>query len=401
MILRGATKTSVLFCALLAACAGCGSGEVPHGAPLLQKAYWEVGGRQILFWASDSTIAAAPVPAGATQFNLVFDRVLDGSRIEDTVTDGGVSHQQPKTMPPVTVTWPGMPPPDAGVGSGPPFNLDVWYNSVPLIGEGSASSYVFSRGRPTFPSNTLITIHLDKSGLTSHYDEPMVGPESFSVTTEPFALGFGDAAPSSDGSATPLGYRPTNYWLPLDFNNNVPGDVNQLLPQYVQVQREGDSAPLDSSAYRLVPDPGDATRVLLQPARNAIWDSGVRYIVTVAAEFPDVFGSTLGKVSTATFIACEPIGDAGAGAPMCAPAQQGDGGGGVVDAGAVVDAAAEAGAGDAGDAGAAGSDAGAGEADAVGDAPVADVAVTLDAADGGVAVDSAAAPDAPDDLASD
>ncbi len=98
------------------AAAGC-SDSAPHGPPVLQQVYWETrGGVQTLVWSSiptDGPVTTIVSPA-ATQFDLVFDRVIDGSKIEDTRTIDGVQMQVPKpqdagaAMSPVTVsdgTW--------------------------------------------------------------------------------------------------------------------------------------------------------------------------------------------------------------------------------------------------------------------------------------------------------
>ena len=189
----------------LGAAGGCGN-SAPHGPPVLQQVYWEThGGVQTLVWSSIPDRRRCPnlvVPA-ATQFDLVFDRVIDGSKVEDTVTVNGVSHQQPKTMPPVKVTWPGM---DAA-STDPGFYLSVWYNSVRLPPAPANSSYVYGRQtasnpfagsqavatKPSsYPSNTTISICIDPNGITSQYGEPMaaLSPEMSSkcpvtATTRP------------------------------------------------------------------------------------------------------------------------------------------------------------------------------------------------------------------------
>ena len=104
-----------LLLALLAAplaTAGCSSNQDPHGSPVLLNVYWVPGGVRTQVWANtssgsgpDASPQAAPVPAAGQEFDFVFDRLLDGSQIEDTITQNGVQMPVPKATPPVTVSW--------------------------------------------------------------------------------------------------------------------------------------------------------------------------------------------------------------------------------------------------------------------------------------------------------
>src|SRR4029077_13968370 len=154
---------------------GCGSGaQAPHGSPLLLSAFWIAGGVQIPIYSNDGSLTLPPdVPGGGSEVAFVFDRRLDGSRIEDVVGDTTM----PKANPPITLTWPtgpAIPKPTT-----PPFD-DVFYNSVADF--GGVSSYVFLRPRVKgFPSATVVTFTLDSAGLTSLYGEPMNGPMEIDV----------------------------------------------------------------------------------------------------------------------------------------------------------------------------------------------------------------------------
>ena len=73
-----------------------------------------------------STVRALP----GREIDFVFDRLLDGNRIEDTVTVNGMQTTVSKAAPPITVTWP-----DAATAmSTPPFSDQVLYNSLPFYG---------------------------------------------------------------------------------------------------------------------------------------------------------------------------------------------------------------------------------------------------------------------------
>ena len=131
----------------------------------------------------------------------MFDRLLDGTRIEDVVTQNGVETTVPKATPPITTSWPDA----ATVMSTPPFSDQVRYNSEPFY--GAATSYVLLRPAMVgFPSSDTITFSLDQTNLTSAYGEQMIGPSEITVATGPFSASF-RLPPGSDGSAS----VPTKY----------------------------------------------------------------------------------------------------------------------------------------------------------------------------------------------
>lgn len=307
---------------------GCGS-SVPRGSPVLLKVYWQVDGQQLTVWSNDpdAAVSPAPVSAGPTQFNLVFDRVLDGSKVEDTVpVPGGTggTTERPKAMPPVTVDWADM----IDAVSTPPFSLQVWYNSIALTNEATNSSYVFGRELPAYPSNTTLTINLDHSGLTSEYNEPMIGPDSITVLTDVFKVAL-DPAPAAIVA--------TNYWVPLHFNSR-PGDEVTALPPHVHVTSNGADL-----GFMLVPEPLDPSLIYIQPAAGAIWQSGVQVDVTVDAGLPDTFGAPLAAPLTLSFLPCSDLTLEGG---ICLPAPPADAS--APDAGVVDAAVADAGVADAG-----------------------------------------------------
>lgn len=358
---------------VLGAVGGCGN-SAPHGPPVLQQVYWEThGGVQTLVWPSipaDSGAANGVVPA-ATQFDLVLDRVIDGSKVEDTVTVNGVSHQQPTAVAPVIATWQGM-----GAPTDPEFFLSVWYNSVhlPVVGVGTSTSYVYGRqtasnpfaaSQPvatkpsSYPSNTMISICINPNGITSQYGEPMAAlPETMSskcpvpddnpaaswpavtVLTAPFAVAINPPPGAVPGTpaAAPT-YVPTSFSIPLQFNNLTVDPATQL-SQYVQVQRNG--AVLPASEYSLKVSVSDPTLIFLQPPAGKIWDSGAQLDVTLSADLRDIYGATLGAAQSASFIPCQLLGE-DAGVRTCAPPMQHDGGAADAGAGPVsVDASPDA-----------------------------------------------------------
>jgi hypothetical protein len=351
MIMRVRLFALALGAAAAAGALGCDSG-VPRGAPVLLNVYWQSGSIQNVVWSPTTDPSSPPLVApGPVQFNLIFDRVLDGSKVENTVpVIGGIpgaTAEQAKTCPPpdgggaadadtsgqpdaqadalppagagtedlgprsslcppVWVDWDGM----ASAASTPPFALQVWYNSVHLTGTPVNASYVYGRELPSFPSSTLLTIHLDHAGLTSQYDEPMIGPQTISVMTAPFTVTVPTVAPTVS----------TSYWLPLQFNTR-PGDEKTTLPAFVHVTAGGADLP-----FQLVAEPLDATLLYLQPADGDIWPAGSTVAVSIDAALPDAFGTPLGTVVTASFNPVEPSAGADSGVVPGGPDAAADGG---------------------------------------------------------------------------
>jgi hypothetical protein len=349
-------------CALGAACS---SPSEPHGSPILTQVYWVADGAQLLAWSrpdDPDPAQVSPVPAFASEIDFVFDRRLDGSRLEDIVTVGGLTTARPKATPAVHASWPDM----AAAMSEPPFALVVDYNSLATF--GGVSAYVFARPVvPGFPSDTTVTFALDTTLLTSAYGDPANVPATIPVKTKAFAV-------SLVSGGAPVA---SSYQLPLAFSNRLPA-VPATSP-FIHVMANGATVP-----YKLLADAGQASRWFLGAADClGGWPASTIFTVTIDAGLPDAFGGKLAQAATATFTtaggASAP--DASCSIPDAGPPDSGADAGppdSGADAGAA-DAGADAGAADAGaDAGAA--DAGAGdlgangEADDAGDGSVADSA---------------------------
>ncbi len=295
----------LLLLAAALAIASCSSSSDPHGSPVLLYVYWRSGGGRTPVWTntgSDAATQAAPVPAAGQEVDFVFDRLLDGSRVEDTVTPNGTP--VPKAMPPITVSWA-----DAATAmSTPPFSDQVSYNSEPFY--GGTTAYVFLQPAEVgFPSSDTIIFSLDKTGLTSAYGDQMIGPAQISVATAPLSASF--RLPSvSDGLATVA----TNDKVPVVFSNRVAGAA--ALESFVTVEASGLPLPVVLTA-----DASDLTEVYVSPAGClGGWPVGVSLEVTVAAGAADAFGRTLGSDAHATFMAA----GASAGAPDGGCASPGD-----------------------------------------------------------------------------
>jgi hypothetical protein len=217
----------------------------------------------------------------------VFDRLLDGSRIEDVVTQNGVETTVPKATPPVTTSWPDS----ATAMSTPPFSDEVRYNSEPNY--GPATAYVLLQPAVIgFPSSDTITFTLDKTSLTSAYGDQMIGPSQISVTTGPFSASF--PLPSgADGSAS----VPPNFLFPAIFSNRVASAAS--VAPFVHLEANGVPVPVVLTA-----DASDQTIVYLSPASClGGWPVGVPIDVTIAAGAADAFGVAMTGDAHTTFMA--------------------------------------------------------------------------------------------------
>jgi hypothetical protein len=268
----------------VAACFGsaCGNGTPAprHGPPILTQVYWVAGGTPQLVWSlsSDQQLQPAVPPLG-TEIDFVFDRRMDGDRIEETVTIDGVPMTRPKAMGPVTATWPDM---EATV---PPFALSVFYSSTGRF--GNDTSYVFARPAvPGFPANEKITFELDRASLTSPYGEPALEPaKPIVVTTSNFTATI----------AVPSGTAATDFQLPVLFSNRL--SMASVVTPFIRVTLGGALVPT-----RVLADANDRSRIYVVPADCLrAWPARSTFVVTIDKGLPDAFGRALATDATATF----------------------------------------------------------------------------------------------------
>jgi hypothetical protein len=342
------TSPRLLGAAACALVVACSSSQAPQGSPILTHVYWIAGSERLLAWSFDQDPGlVTPVPPLASQVDFVFDRRLDGDKIEVVTYVKGVMVTTPKDPPSVRVTWPGM-------TSATDFQMTLSYDSTPKYGD--VSSYVFARpAEPGFPSSTLVTFSLDASLLTSQTGERAVVPPSIPIKTSGFSVTIG----ASTGPVLP------GYQLPLNFSNRLP-KTPATSPQ-IHVRTHGADVP-----YKLLGDGSLSSRWYVAAADClGGWPANATFDVTIDADFVDAFGGKLGQPAMATFstspgsaadASCS-VPDAGAGDAADASLE----GGGADDA-APADAGAPDGGAEAGDA--TGADAGAADVQgAAGDAP--------------------------------
>lgn len=280
-----------------AAGAGCSPSTptAPHGAPHLAAIYWTARNAsvesRVLVWSPpqfpDSSQVARPLPF-VSELDFVFDRRLDGNRIEDTVTVNGVTTSRSKDPTPITAD--------------PAVPLTVLYNSAPFY--GGSTSFVLVRPQPAgLPSGATVTFAIDRSAITSPYDEALAEPDSIQLTTADFAVQVGKPAADGGTAAAVAG----DYRLPLLFTNRTAA-VETIAPfvhARVRADPDAGTSPGDALPVALLVDATDASVVYLAPAARpgcpAAWPAGATVDVTVDAGLPDAFGVPLAAAATGSF----------------------------------------------------------------------------------------------------
>jgi hypothetical protein len=303
-----------LLVAVALGVAGCGGGpEEPHGSPVLLEIDWaSASGRNLIYAAASDAATTAALPGGASEIDFIFDRRLDGTRIEDIVGNDTV----PKANPPITVTWMNMDGADGGTDGGVAggFSYQVFYSSTPMPGSPAGSSYVFLRPRlPGFPSSTAVTFNLVLSSLTSAYGDPLQDPGAVKVMVAPMVTlpetTSADALPTFAPSAS----------FPVRFSNRLPG-MAAVMP-FAHAWADGVELPV-----KVAPDGQDPTLLYVMPVCQGGWPAGRTVQVTFDAGLPDAFGvpTTMALIGGSFTVAGTAdagaadgaVADAGAGAPV-------------------------------------------------------------------------------------
>lgn len=251
---------------------GCHSSS--GGSPVLIGARWKLVDRTVDVLDIPNLVVA---PA-AVRLELVFDRRLDGDKIED----GSQAVPQPRADPPVHVTFAGAP------GSIP---LTVVYASNAT---GGPAVWASPTNPEAFPAGRTLTFTLDRSHITGTDGTPFTGPASVTVTTAPFSVDLLVPPPAAA--------RPSSV-IPLSFNN--PPAPASVLGHVRVVDSQGEALPV--SVYV---DNRNRQLWNVEPACAGGWPAGGPFTVVVAASVTDLYGAPLGHEASAMFSL--PPGDGGA-----------------------------------------------------------------------------------------
>jgi hypothetical protein len=281
-------------CALLAPL-GCGDDSKSSGPPQLVKFLLQVPGEM------DQDLLAPPdggVPAvsGAASFRLVFNALLDGDKIETVM---GNVHQGKTDV--VTVTWASPP---AGA---PALVATSLYDPSGALAVNVPGPKILVSVSPGLPSGAQLQVKLDRTKITGKDGAPFTGPDSFNLSTIPFAAAL-NVMP--DQAVAPM------FMAQLTFTN-IPA---MAAAQQIQVTSGGMPVMVE-----VTPDGMDPRKLSLTPMGG--WTVGRSYTVTVSKDAADRTGVKLGADLVTTFSVADPSVDAGS------PPPDGGAGDGGADAG--------------------------------------------------------------------
>jgi hypothetical protein len=283
---------------LLFAAIGCGSSATDTGAPHLVSLLAQVPGAADVDYLAPPD-GGAPAVSGVAQFKLVFDKLLDGDKIETVTTT-----TQPKTDV-ISITWMNAP---AGA---PAITANTLYDPSGALSVTTPGPKIMLAPAPGLPSGAQLLFKLDRSKITGKTGTPFDGPDTQTVATLPFDVAT-DLMPG-----VPLAPDGT---LHLAFTNS-PG---MNVADHIKITAGGAPVVVDVSL-----DPADPRNRLVT---SMAWLPGQTLVLTIDKGAGDLFGVTLAQDVTATFAIA--AGDGGV-----APGDAGSGAdGGPVDAGAGPDA---------------------------------------------------------------
>jgi hypothetical protein len=299
---------------------GCGSSAKDTGAPHLVSFLAQVPGAPDVDLVLPPDGGASAV-SGVAQFKLVFDKLLDGDKIEAVGT--GV---QPKTDV-ISITWTGAP---AGA---PAITANTLYDPSGAASITTPAPKILLSPSPGLPSGAQLVIKLDRTKITSKGNTPLAGEDTFNLATQPFAVST-DLMPGQ--VATP------DLTVHLSFTNAL----DPMVASHIRVTAAG--APV---AVDVMPDPMDSRNRLVTAKA---WPVGQALVLTVDKEAADLFGVKLPEDFSVMFSVQSGDGGAPDGGAVPDGGEAFDAGGAPdgapsVDATAAPDAALDAGSDGAGD----------------------------------------------------
>jgi len=286
---------------LVAMASGCGSDKKDPGPPQLVK---------FLVVLPDHTEVdllappdgGAPAVSGVSTFKLVFNELLDGSKIE-TVSGSMVT---PRTDV-ASIVWTNAP---AGA---PAIVASTSYDPSGAASVTVPAPKILIAPSPGLPSGATLQVKLDRAKVTNKKGGAFVGADTQMVTTEPFAA---SASVMADAVVAA-----SDLHLSVTFTN---------APAMTAAQQISLTAGGMAVMAQVTADPADPRTFNVMPMT---WVPGQRYTLTVAKDAADLFGVKLAEALTVAFTVRDPNSEAGAPVEGGAPGP---------DAGAPADGGADA-----------------------------------------------------------
>lgn len=256
--------------------------------------------------------------------SAVFDRILDGSKIETAM--------EPKPLMPmeatpikgaVTASSTGMPAvaaielnhrympgginrADPGIRPGP--SVDAWpekmatWPVLDMMGMPKPTPIVAN----VFPSGSTVSFTLSRTAITAKAGEPFTGKDVHTFATDPLAF-LGDNIMTDKMTMKPLPVDGATFVLKLSFSSVLdPASASGI----TIIDGGGMAVPA-----RVTLDATDPTyqTVVVQPDNaSKKWAAGADYTVTVGADVADVYGVKLGAAEMSK-LTTKAAADAGAG----------------------------------------------------------------------------------------
>lgn len=263
---------------VVVALGACGDGDSHHlpGPPTLVKFLVQVPGEADLdLVPPDGGAPPSTAVSGMASVRLVFNRLLDGDKIE-TVTPAGPMARTDV----ITATWVNAP------TGAPPLVAATLYDPSGALAVNVPGPKILVGVTPGFPSGAQISFKLDRAKITSKQGEPFIGADVHTMTTLPFAASL---------STKPGEAVPANATVQLVFTN---------VPAMNVIQR----IKVTGGAVEVTPDGSDPRRFNLAPLGG--WVPGQSYTITVDKEAADHLGVKLATDAVLT-LSILPLTDAG------------------------------------------------------------------------------------------
>jgi len=278
----GRTRLAVaVIAAVVAASAGCGSDSKDTGPPALVRFLAAVPGEPEEVDLLMPVDAGAPSVSGLANFKLVFNKLLDGDKIE-AVVDGRVMGKTDVA----SITWPGAPP------GAPVITASTTYDPSGALAINTPGPKVRVAAAPGLPSGAQLVVRLDRSKITSKTGAPFTGPDMQMVATDPFAVG----ANVKDGDNIAIDRA-----VELSFTNAQAADI----ASHIQVIPDGVPAVPEIKRSSMPP------RVVSVLPASGAWSAGQAYTLTVDKDAADLFGIKLAQPFVVKFVAGAKTSDGG------------------------------------------------------------------------------------------
>jgi hypothetical protein len=266
-----ALPLATVFAASLAML-GCDD-DVKHGTPALKKLLVLPGGETVpdLLAPPDGGVGAV---SPMSQFQAVFNDLLDGSKIEPLV-DGG-RECRPDIA---TITWLNA------TGGAPAIGTLTCYNPAGSLGVNVPGPSILVQPQPGLPSGAMLRLTLARDKIVGKNGKPYTGEEMFTVQTEPF---------SASANIPMGGFVAPAFELQVIFNNVPAATAKNAI---TMTQGNG----MRMVALVVTEDSMNPLALNVKPMGATSWTMGETYELMVGAAASDQFNVKLPAATMFSF----------------------------------------------------------------------------------------------------